>query len=61
MTFSVPIIIRKELTFLVEADTPKEAGQLARQLYDDGDNGIDTGSEWEEFERIGDCGAIPLN
>ena len=55
MRYCVPIVTRRQLNYLIDADSQAEARDLALREYENGSDGcIETGSEWEKIERVGE-------
>ena len=54
-TYEVPIVYHGQENFLVQADTPEEAEEIARQKFYNGDN-----SQFSASERIERFGEIEL-
>lgn len=52
MTYEITIRYEGANHYLVEAEDAEAAEKLARERYQDGDNGEQTGAEWEEITRI---------
>lgn len=52
MTYEISIVYHGANHYLVEADTPEAAERVALQRYYEGDNGEQTGAEWEEIEHF---------
>lgn len=50
--YEVTVNIRGALTYMVEAKDTEEAETKALVRYSRGDEGEQTGSEWEEFHAI---------
>ena len=53
MKYAVPVLYRGQCNFLVEADTPEKAEEIAEQKFKNGDKQDTLGNEWEEVERTG--------
>lgn len=52
--YAVPIVYRGQDNFVVEADTPEQAKELASAKFSDGEPADEMGNEWEEIERVGE-------
>ena len=52
--YVVPVVYRGMDNFIVEADSPAEAKELAEARFNDGEPADEFGNEWEEIERVGD-------
>jgi hypothetical protein len=50
--YEVRLVFMSVHTYRVEADTSEAAEEIAKTLYDAGDNGISTGSEWSKIVDI---------
>jgi hypothetical protein len=51
--YEVPIVYRGQCTFIVEAETPEQASDVAVAKFKDGDEPDVLDNEWEEVDRIG--------
>lgn len=56
--FEVPIVYRGLSNFLVTAETPEAARELATARFNDGDTPDLLGNEWEEIERVGEITVV---
>lgn len=52
MNYTVYVRYEGSNTYVVEASSPEEAAEKAKQLFLDGDDGIMTGSEYEDVVNI---------
>lgn len=52
--FEVPIVYRGLSNFIVNAETPEAARELAIARFNDGDTPELLGNEWEEIDRVGE-------
>ena len=53
MRYYVPMVLRRQLNYIVEAQNEDEARQVAMQQFDAGVIPDECGNEWEEIERVG--------
>ena len=53
MRYYVPIVARRQLNYIVEAQNEDEARQAAIHRFDAGVIPDECGNEWEEIERVG--------
>ncbi len=53
-TYEVPVIYRGQCNYLVTAESPERAAELAEVCFKKGEEADVLGNEWEEIERIGD-------
>lgn len=51
--YEVPIVFRGQDNFLVKADTPEQAADLAWLRFKNGDAPDELGNEWQEPEYVG--------
>ena len=51
--YYVPMVLRRQLNYIVEAQNEDEARQAAIQRFDAGAIPDECGNEWEEIERVG--------
>jgi hypothetical protein len=51
--YEVPIVYRGQSNFLVLAESPERAAELAEESFKKGKTPDTLGNEWEEIERIG--------
>jgi hypothetical protein len=51
--YEVPVIYQGQCTFIVEAETPEQASNLAVAKFKNGDEPDELGNEWEEVDRVG--------
>jgi hypothetical protein len=51
-TYEVSVVERHLITYIVEARDNKQAEEIARRRYEDGEAGETLGHEWGEIERL---------
>ena len=59
MKYEVPVLYRGQCNFIVEADSPTEAQEVAGARFKDGIAPDVLGNEWEEVDRIGEPREMP--
>ena len=52
-TYEVPVIYRGQCNFIVTAESPEQAAELAEARFKGGMEPDLLGNEWEEIERVG--------
>jgi hypothetical protein len=57
-TYEVPVVYKGQCSFIVEAETPEQAQELAESLFNNGDTPTALGNEWENIERFGEITKI---
>ncbi len=53
MNFCVPIIARRQVNYIVDAESQQEANDKAMEMFREGEEPTTLGNEWEEIERVG--------
>lgn len=56
--YEVPIIYRGLSTFIVEANSEKEAAAKAESLFRNGEPAPVLGNEWEEIDSVGEVSKV---
>jgi hypothetical protein len=59
MRYCVPVVIRKQVNYIVEADSVQQARHEARIAFNECDEPAYCGNEWEEIDRIGEVTEAP--
>jgi hypothetical protein len=54
MKYEVPVVYRGQCNFIVEANSPQEAQELAAARFKTGEAPAELGNEWEEVDRLGE-------
>lgn len=52
MKYEIPIIYRGQVNFIVEAESPEKALEIATQRFNNGDTPDVLGNEWEQIEMV---------
>lgn len=57
--YEVPLLYKGQRSYIIEAETPEAAKDVAAARFCDGDDGVVLGNESEEFERFGEVTELP--
>lgn len=58
MKYEVPIVYRGQLNYIIEAESPAQAAEIARNKFANDDKEDILGNEWESIEKIGEIDLI---
>lgn len=51
MNYEVNVVYKGQINYLVEADSPEEAEEMALERWHNGDRGETLGTEWQSCEK----------